>query len=146
MQCTVVDDNVLTGAVLHCRCGVFEDSTVVGAFDMAVCDPHIFTVIRVDAVTVCHAEIVQDTDAADQYILTADQMGCPEGALSEKQNAVPACNRLICQRYTDKELVQNRHNSEKLLKNDEHYAKIESTRNRKLSSWTRKQVQLNLES
>ena len=39
--------------------------------------------IRVDAVTVCHAEIVQDTDAVDQHILTADKVGRPEGASGE---------------------------------------------------------------
>ena len=39
--------------------------------------------IRIYAVTVCHAEIVQDTDAVDQHILTADKMGRPESASGE---------------------------------------------------------------
>ena len=35
-QRTVVDDDVFTGAVLHCRRSVFEHDTVVGALDVAV--------------------------------------------------------------------------------------------------------------
>ena len=47
---------------------------------MAIHNPHILTVIRVDPVTVCHSQVVEDADRIHQHIPAACHMKGPEGA------------------------------------------------------------------
>ena len=76
--------DIFTGAVVHGGQGVFEHDAVIGAFQVAVGDPHILTVIRINAVAIGHAHIVQDPDALDQHIPAAHHMHRPECALFQR--------------------------------------------------------------
>ena len=77
-QRAVADHNVLAGAECGVLLGRFKDDAVIGGLDMAVADPHIAAVVRVNAIAVDHFQVIQNADAIDQHILAADQMHGPE--------------------------------------------------------------------
>ena len=74
--------DVLARTELHGGSGVFENDAIVRAFDVAIADAHILAVVRVNAVTIGHAQVIQDPNAVDQHILTANQMHGPESTVA----------------------------------------------------------------
>ena len=73
--------DIFARAILHGSGGVFKYNAIVSAFDMAVGDPHVLAVVRIDAVAIGHAHGIQNADPVDQNIFTAYHMYCPESAL-----------------------------------------------------------------
>ena len=75
------DDDVLAGAVLCIGFCGFQNNAVIGCLNVAVRDPDMLTVIRINAVTVCHHAIVQNADTVDLNLTAADEVCGPEAAL-----------------------------------------------------------------
>ena len=62
----------------------FRTDAVVTGLDIAANDAHIARPVRVDAVTVGHQRIVQDPYPVEKDIITAQEMHCPEGGVSQR--------------------------------------------------------------
>lgn len=91
-QSAIADSDIFTGAILHGSCRIFKHDAVVSALNMAVGNADIAAVIRINTITICHAQIIINTDTIDQHILTPHQMHRPEGTVLQRHidNAYPA--------------------------------------------------------
>src|SRR5699024_6295613 len=57
---------------------IFKYNTVVRRLNMAVGDPHVFTVIWINAVAVCQAQVIEDPYSIDQHITASYKVSGPE--------------------------------------------------------------------
>lgn len=64
-QSAAGNGDIFTGTILHGVFRIFENNTVVSTFYVAADNPHVFTVVRVDSVTVCKTEVVDNPDTFD---------------------------------------------------------------------------------
>ena len=104
-QRAVADHNVLAGAECGVLLGRFKDNAVIGGLDMAVADPHIAAVVRVNAIAVDHFQVIQNADAIDQHILAADQMHGPERTAGQGDIADGQMAHTLHQQHRDAGVV-----------------------------------------
>ena len=82
-QGAVGDHDVLAGPVFLIVAGILENDGIVAALDMAVRNPHVFTVVRVDPIGIGHFQIIQKPDSVDEHIVAAHQMDRPERTVDQ---------------------------------------------------------------
>ena len=79
----VGDDDVLAGAVFLPFATVLEADAVIARGDVAVGNTHLLGVVDVDAIAIAYLEVVEQRDADDRGIVTADEVNRPVGTVAD---------------------------------------------------------------